>query len=177
MVEVVLRAPDGTTMLAGDGAAAPLTEPPQGGEVLFISVRARNLDTCAVDLVASVRDLCDARVRLEGRPVNLTRAADGWAYPTSPTELDNFANVGVCPNTAGVRDLYGEPYRVEVTITDKAGRQGAAAVQVVPYCAEPDRADDCACTCAARYVLGSTCAGPRDAGPGGCPPGDAGVGD
>ncbi len=176
-LEVVLRGPGGTTIVATDGIAAPLIQPPQGGKVIFAGVRAKNLDTCAADLVAAVRDLCTNRVQLEGRPVNLTRADDGWAYPSNPTDLDNFANVSVCPNVSGVRNVYGEPYRVEVTVTDRNGKQGQAAVQVVPFCAEPERALECACTCAAGYVLGSTCDAAPDAGAGGCPASDAGVHD
>ncbi|HKA88300.1 MAG TPA: hypothetical protein VKE22_11560 [Haliangiales bacterium] len=174
---VVLRGADGTTTVAADGAAAALIQPPQGGKVILAGVRARNLDTCGVNLIAAVRDLCTNRVQLEGRPVNLIVADDGWAYPAAPAELDNFANIGVCPNVSGVRNLYGEPYRVEVSVTDKNGKQGSASVMVVPFCAEPEHALDCACTCAARYVLGSSCAARPDAGPGGCPPGDAGVRD
>jgi hypothetical protein len=176
-LDVVLRSADGMATVATDGAPAPLLTPPQGGTVIFAGVRAKNLDTCAVNLVAAVRDLCTNRVQLEGRPVNLTVADDGWAYPSAPMELFNFANIGVCPNTSGARNLYGEPYRIEVTVTDKNGKQASAAVQVVPFCAEPAHAITCACTCAAGYVLGSSCIVPPDAGPGGCPAVDAGVHD
>jgi hypothetical protein len=93
-------------------------------------------------------------------------------------ELDNFANIGVCPNNAGVRNLYGEPYRIEVTVTDANGKKGSAAALVVPFCAEPATARDCACMCAAGYVLGSSCSyAPPDPGTVGCPAGDAGVHD
>jgi hypothetical protein len=176
-LDVVLRSGDGVATVATDGAPAPLLTPPQGGMVILAGVRAKNLDTCAVNLIAAVRDVCSNRVQLEGRPVNLTLADDGWAYPSAPAELDNFANIGVCPNNSGARRIYGEPYRIEVTVTDKNGKQGSAAVLVVPFCAEPAHAHECECMCAADYVLGSICYPPLDAGPGGCPAGDAGVHD
>jgi hypothetical protein len=178
-VELVTR-DEGIPRLIAEGDEVPLIQPPQGGKVVFASVRARNLDTCALRVNASLRDTCTNRIlALEGRPINLRRADDGWAYPADPTDLNNYANVAACPSEAARRDIEGEPYRLRISVLDSGGRTAEAMRMVVPVCgAEPELAQTCTCECGAGYETGEVCQPEPDGGP---PPGvcgaDAGLPD
>jgi hypothetical protein len=92
-ITLVTRTVDGRAVPLADGGEIPLIEPPQGGKVVFVGARARNV-ACVVQVFASLRDEASGRiVGSEGRPVKLTPAADGWGEPEHPTELSNYANV------------------------------------------------------------------------------------
>ena len=176
-IDLVYRTADGRVAPLTEGAMLPLTTPPQGGKMIFPGVVAHNMDTCAVEIVGAVRDECTNRViGLEGRPVNLYLydGQDGGT-PAAPEQLSNFANVPLCPNGASSRNVNGEPYRLEVRVTDRAGRTASAMAHVVPTCAEPDRLLECLCTCRKGYRLGETCTTLPDAGPAGSCPTDAGI--
>ncbi len=172
-LQVVYLDADDHLQVAADGARVPLRLPPQGGRVIFAGVRARNLDTCAIDVVAAIRDLptvgpdggLGAVVGLEGRPINLMVPDGGvWAEPTDPTQISSYANIAVCPNQRSTRNLYDVPYELSVSLTDHAGRQAATTITVTPYCGEPTNVADCLCKCREGYMLGDLCTGP-DAGP------------
>src|SRR5687767_14346260 len=61
-VELVYRTVGGTMEALGDGTAVPLQTPPQGGKVIYVGVRVKNVDLCGASLQAAVRDPCTNRV-------------------------------------------------------------------------------------------------------------------
>jgi hypothetical protein len=157
-LDLLLLGADAQVETAVDGGRAPLVLPSQGGRVVFVGLRARNLDTCAVQIIGSLRDPPSGRVvGLEGRPVNLTASGDGWALPTEPTQPSSFANVAVCPNHASSRDLMDQPYELTLSLTDHEGRTAEKTLTVTPFCAEPSNQAGCRCICREGYVLGDTC--------------------
>ncbi len=169
---LALRA-DHSVVVVQDGDEVPMLFPPQGGRVIFVGVRATNVDGCALQLKGVLRDETTGAVRFESRPINLIPTADGWgasAAANEPVSIANFANVGVCPNGGwSATDLYGHEYLLEVTITDRTQRTLTKTTHVVPECGEPDRMQECLCICRASFV--QSCA---DAGNGGD---DSGAGE
>lgn len=154
----VFRTVDGMAQEINDGDAIPLIEPPQGGQVLLIGGKARNIDGCS--LIASVSlQLPDSGevVAFERRPVTEEATADGWLWPKRPDLLSNFSNLPACPVAGLSRSIDGEPFRLDLQWEDAAGRHAEATLTAVPTCGQPALQDRCACTCAANYVLGSSC--------------------
>lgn len=160
-----------------DGDTVPLIFPPQGGRVIFVGARARNLEACGVTLTGAMRDKTTKQVRLDARTVNLVLAGEGW-LETDPTDYASFSNVPVCPNQWSKTDIFGTVYELEVTLADRDGRTVTKTIDVTPACAEPERAAECLCICKGGYVLGETCAADGGAGDGGLSDaGDAGADD
>jgi hypothetical protein len=178
VVELVWSNGDGYQPL-GEGDEVPMVVPGQGGRVLLLGVRAKNVDSCALQLSVSVHDQCTAEegndgriVGREGRPVALRGRDDDWAVPSENDDaFDVFANIPTCPNLASSRDFDGHPYFVRARVTDQTtGKAAEAEGLVTPTC------DDvyCACECDANRVLGDACVDepPDDTGdptPGSCP--------
>jgi hypothetical protein len=177
-LEILHRVMDGGFETTLSGASIQLVQPPQGGKMLFVGVRARNLDGCPLQITAALRDQCDDTVvSLERRPVVLEDDGSGWGVPVDPIELNNYSNLPACPRAGNIRNIQGEPYLLRVRAEDKAGREASAELMVTPVCGEPDR-ELCECECDVRFVLGESCDGPTDSGvaPGTCPVlGDAGT--
>lgn len=169
-VQLVHRTVQGT--IETTSTAVPLIQPPQGGKVLLVGVRARNLDGCPLQLTATLRDGCNNKIlALERRPVILEPQADGWALPKDPINLDNFSNLPACPRPDNDRRINDEPYLLKVTVSDKMGRTAEASLPIVPYCgAEPEFAHLCECECRSRFDREACPATLPDAGvaPGTC---------
>ncbi len=151
-----------TELRLADGDVAPMMLPPQGGRVVFVGVRATNLDGCAMKLSAAFRDTTSRAIRLDARTVNLTARGDGWGTVGEPDgrigNQGDYANVPVCPNEWSARDIYGQTYELEVTITDRFGKTATKIIHTVPQCAGPDPSwQPCACICKAGYKLGQSC--------------------
>lgn len=164
---VLLRQADGTMAEATAGAAAPLIKPPQGGKVIFVGARARNLDGCGAQVTSALYDECAGDVvgNVDSRPVTLVEGADGWGAPRDPVQISNWANVPACPDAQAARDVEGERYLLRLVVTDRDGRTAEAAVEVVPTCAEAEYETECRCECDGDYVLGQACAPEPDGGP------------
>jgi hypothetical protein len=148
---------------ATDGTVIPLELPPQGGYVMYVGARVRNLDAC-VEIAGSLRDpVSGNEVGFDARSTTLARAADGWAEPDG-RNLANLSNVNGCP-AYGPRDVHATPYDLVVRVTDSSGRVATVTHRVTPTCMQPDAAQraECVCTCSANYTLGR-CGGPFDAG-------------
>lgn len=188
-IALVYRDLDGAVRDLEDGGEVPLIVPPQGGRVVFVGVRARHVDLCALNLFVAVHDPCSASdespgavVGREGRRVILEPGPDGFAWPKDPSFNDNYAHVPMCPNFRSSRDIDDEPYLVRVRLSESAGTRSAVGeARVVPVCAPDD--DTCRCTCDRDHVLGGECtdairSDEGDPEPGGCFPGsevDAGA--
>jgi hypothetical protein len=159
-MQVILA--DDTVAIIQDGGAIPMLLPPQGGRVLFVGVRATNIDGCALQLTGVLRDLTTQRVTLESRTINLTPTGDGWGASAASVAslsaaISSFSNIPVCPNQWSAVDLYGHAYGLEVTILDRERRQLTKQIQVTPECAQPENLGECLCICRAGYVLGQAC--------------------
>jgi hypothetical protein len=165
-MHVIALGADGASSPVADGGPVALIFPPQGGRVIFAGVRARNVDPCGVELSGALRDLATHQVRVDVRTVNLAATSDGYVASTD-SSISTFANVPVCPNQWSSVDAFGQPYDLEMTLTDRAGRTASQKIRVVPACAEPDRAAECRCICKEGYVLGEAC--PTDGGAGDAP--------
>jgi hypothetical protein len=136
--------------------------PPQGGSIVLVGARARNLDPCGVMLTVGLRDTQTQQVRLDARTVNLqtSTAAPDWVETSS--QLAGMANVPVCPNQWASTDIFGHVFQLEVTVEDSARRRAMKTLQVTPACStDPTLPSTCPCQCAAGYKLGQTCPAPR----------------
>lgn len=144
--------PDGVALT--DGAVVPMMAPPQGGIILLVGVRARNVDGCAVQLTAALRDPGTNQViAIESRPAQLRLGGGGWGVPVE-SQFFSMANLAVCPAAAATRDVFDQPWRLELTIDDR-GRPATTAVTIAPSCAGVDPIWDCPCQCAADYQPGA----------------------
>ncbi|HKU43240.1 MAG TPA: hypothetical protein VJR89_34000 [Polyangiales bacterium] len=156
--EVVHRTADGECLATEELGEVPLIQPPQGGKVMFVGVRARNLDGCGLTLAtALVEPETGAVISLERRPVTLELGDNGWMSPERPKEASNYSNLPACPRADLTRSITGEPYELRVNITDKEGRKASTSMQVIPTCGEPNRAALCECECSKDYRLGHQC--------------------
>jgi hypothetical protein len=157
-VEILVRDADGNARLAEDMEPIDLILPPQGGKVLLVAPRVRNMDACSMRVTATLRDECTNRILgLEARPLRFAPTDDGWAVPVNPQLVSNWSNVPACPSAAAVRDIEGEPYLLTITVEDSDGRTASASRRVVPTCAEAEHLERCLCECDGSYRLGEIC--------------------
>ena len=124
-----------------------LQVPPQGGHVVYVGARVRNLEGCRLELSASLFEPGSGALETEERR-RVDLDSSGMSDPADPA---NFANVPACPNF-GARDIAGPQWRLTVEAKQRDGRKASATVPVVLSC-ETGGAD-CACECAAGYELG-----------------------
>jgi hypothetical protein len=155
-MQLIALGASGTSSDIGDGSTLALIFPPQGGRVVFVGVRATNLDPCGVQLSGALRDLTTNEARPDVRTVNLAPTGDGGGASTD-TNISTFANIPVCPNEWSVTDTYGHPYDLIVSVKDRGGRSASQTVVVTMTCAEPSNLAECLCICKAGYVLGQAC--------------------
>ncbi len=146
-------------------AEVPLLPPQQGGWVVLLGARARNIDGCQATLTTALVDDCDQQIiKVDQRPTQLELGADGWGTSTVTT----FSNLQVCPEVTAKRDLHDVPYDVTVMIEDSGGKKASATLTVVPIC--PPGNALCMCQCDHDYIVGSSCSPPPAGGHGTCPP-------
>ncbi len=130
--------------------------------MIFIGVRAKNLDPCAVKLSGAVRDPMTMETRLDTRTINLEPTDDGWGA-SDETDISTFSNVPVCSNNWASTDVYDQTFKAIVSVTDRSGKKGTATLDVVPRCDEVKMVDgqdiqkDCLCICKLGYVTGQPC--------------------
>jgi hypothetical protein len=158
-LEIMVRDVEGNTRVASDMEPVDLMLPPQGGKVMLVAPRVRNMNACSLWVTASLRDNCSGRILgLEARPLRFAPTADGWAEPINPDLVSNWSNVPACPTAAAERDVEGEPYELTITVEDANGISVSASRRIVPTCAEAENLERCLCECDANYRLGETCA-------------------
>jgi hypothetical protein len=141
-----------------DGAEVDLLPPFQGGYVIYVGVKAKNVDGCNVQLTAALRDTGNNQViALEQRPVHLDAQADGWATPTSA--YNDLANVPACPNAGAISDVDESTWQLELRLDEVGGRTATAILAVAPVCRPggPGELEGCQCQCDADFVVGSGC--------------------
>ena len=152
-LQVVYRT-TGSFMPVGT-APLQLIQPAQGGQVLYIGVRARNIAGCSVTINTALVDIVSrAVVSLESRPITLELSTDGWLQPRTPTAASNYSNLPACPRANLTRSIDDQTYELQVVLTDQQGRTGPASMNIVPTCGGVTL---CHCQCAQNYMLGMTC--------------------
>ncbi|MEW5855040.1 MAG: hypothetical protein AB2A00_40060 [Myxococcota bacterium] len=168
--ELVLTAmgDDNVVTVLEDGSRVPMMFPPQGGRVVFIGVRARNVDPCGMELVGALRDPVSGLVRLDSRVVNLQPTTEGYSE-TVPGVISMWANIPTCPNQWARQDLYEQGFQLEFTVVERNGRSTTRALTVTPFCGEVENLADCMCICQQGYRLGQSCS------PDGGTPSDGGM--
>jgi hypothetical protein len=154
---------DGTDNPLHDGDDVALILPPQGGRVIFVGVRATNLDGCAVRLTGAIRDETSRLIQPDQRTIDLNPTGDGWGTSGAASQSISaarsaYANVALCPNQWGATtDIFDHEFLLEVTVQDRAKRQVTKSIKVTPRCAEPDHLAECLCICKLGYHLGEKC--------------------
>ncbi|HEY7954040.1 MAG TPA: hypothetical protein VII38_02070 [Polyangia bacterium] len=149
-----------------DGQALPLEPPPQGGYVMYVGAKVRNVEGCGLQFSATMYDqMTGAQVGFDARSTDLTVGADGWGYPQSNNS--NVSNVNGCPQVS-TKDVQGVTYNLRMIVTDKRGRSVTIDHPIVPTCAasDPDEQQHCLCTCSKNYYPGKCpLHAPDDGGP------------
>jgi hypothetical protein len=151
-----------------DGDDVPLVFPPQGGRVVFVGVRATNIDPCAVQLSGAIRDVSTKQVRVDARTINLNPDGTGWGTSGTPSQsliaaVSNYSNVPLCPNQWSATNVFDTPYELEVTLTEHhdantPARKLTKTIKVTPRCSEPGQLEvECRCICHGGYQLGEVC--------------------
>jgi hypothetical protein len=134
--------------------AIPLEPPPQGGYVMYLAARIRNMDAC-VEFRGSLNDPDNGnQVGFDARGSTVVQRGDGWGWP-DPTSNSNLSNVNGCPDYSP-KDVQGQRYTLQMTVTDREGRTAQVEQPIMPACTLADSTTqaDCICICSANYVLG-----------------------
>ncbi|MGH7271445.1 MAG: hypothetical protein ACREJ3_13530, partial [Polyangiaceae bacterium] len=99
---------DGSVAPLSDGGTVMLVAPPQGGRVIYVGVRATNVDGCGLQLKGALRDEASGKVTVDMRTINLIPEGGGWGASgtASAPVAANFANVAACPNGWSSTDLF-----------------------------------------------------------------------
>jgi hypothetical protein len=140
---LVARSADGSVADVSPGSSVPLVEPPQGGQVLFVGPRARNLDGCSLTVQASIADPTSGAVLgADERIVDLSVAADGWGAPPSGAPISSFANIPLCPSGAS-HEVDGASWLLVVTVTDRNQRTATVSTPIVPTCTDAICSAEC----------------------------------
>jgi hypothetical protein len=149
-----------------DGDPAELTLPVQGGHILFVTARIKNLEKHGVILLGEVRnpDTGVAVARDEKRVDFSVALADGYGEPDL-ADTSNAANIAVCPNYLA-RDIVGLEWVVDLTLTDSRKVPVKLSHRVVPSCRQTDSAmrTGCLCECLGCFALGKCAAGAQPVG-------------
>jgi hypothetical protein len=162
--ELVFLGDDFTMQDLVSGQAVPLMLPPQGGKVVFIGARLRNMDLCSLQANGGVFDDCPAQPRIIGRSGSgvqmVVNDAAGLAEPAAPTTVNNYLHIPLCGNFSSSRDIDGEPYRLEVRFSDRARRSLVLRADITPFC--PTTLGDeafarCTCECDADFGFEGDC--------------------
>lgn len=141
-----------------DGDPIDLELPPQGGHVLFVGARLRNVREQTVRLQGRLLDdKTGAEVAQDARSVTLMPAPDDpTLWVPDLRSYATVANIPVCPAKSAV-DLYDRPFLLEVVVTElSSGRSGSVRRRAVPSCRQPEMQmlKLCQCECAANYAVG-----------------------
>lgn len=130
----------------------PLMVPPQGGWIVLVGVRARNLDGCSSTLTTALVDTEDGQIlKIDQRQTELELDASGWGMSRAST----VGNLQVCPQLTATRDLHGQPYVISAVVEDADGKQATTQMTITPACPSGD--SRCQCECARDYVVGDVC--------------------
>lgn len=166
-LEVITLDPDYMAQPFAAGGDVSILVPPQGGRVIFVGVRAKNLDPCAVKLTGAIRDPASKQVRVDARTMNLDVSDDGWAV-SDETDISTFSNVPVCSNNWADTDVFDQTFKLVLNVKDRDGKTADVELDMVPRCDEEkiltldsglqiDVQKECLCLCKHGYVTGEAC--------------------
>jgi hypothetical protein len=150
-------------MLA-EGDPIDLWPAPQGGHVVLIAAKVKNLigDTALLHVQARYPNT-PFIVALEARPVKFVPVPGepGTMQPDLRTRTQ-VAHIPLCPDYDPM-DIVDRPLEFAITLTtmSEEPQTGAATLELYPNCAASGDEPFCQCECKANYYLGK-CA--RDAG-------------
>jgi len=144
-----------------DGDDVPMLFPPQGGRVIFVGIRAKNVDGCALQLTGDLRDSQNNRGSVDTRIVTLHDDGGGFGGSGGIADggtavIANYANITVCPNEWASTDLFDQTFTLEVSVEDRRGKTASESIRVVPRCVASGP-PTCRCICAHGYILGQSC--------------------
>lgn len=119
-----------------DGDPLTLTIPSQGGRVLLVAARVRNVEACGLTVSGELVDPATGKAvtELDLRQGDFTRLIDG--FYESPVG-DGEPNIPACPNHLGAT-IAGREATLRLTATDTGGRTGTVERRVTPVCPEGD---------------------------------------
>lgn len=147
-LQVVHQTVDGVAAPLDDGAEIRLVDPPQGGKILLVGVRVKNVDLCEATIQVAMKDPSSGRVAgIERRPVAWRIADDGFAEPAQPDQISDYANVPVCPNANIAQDIDGNPWQLQVRFYDRSQQAIEQLRMVTPSCATSWDPALCQCEC------------------------------
>lgn len=153
----IFRTIEGTIDVIDDGDRIPLIDPPQGGKVMIVGVRARNMDGCPMEIGTLIRDPGSLSIAAaEIRPISMVEV-DGWLEPLFPAEIANYGNLPACPAFGAMRDINDQPWDLGVRAIDKDMRRAEVTRHITPFCAETEVLEACDCECDDDYRLGVAC--------------------
>jgi hypothetical protein len=165
-MELVTLDPDYTAQPLASGGDVSILFPPNGSPLVFVGVRVKNLDPCAVRLGGAIRDPATSEVRLDTRTVNLHPTEDGWGT-SDPSDISTFSNIPVCPNSWASTDVFDQTFWLDLDVRDRDGKEAQTdpmvLLEVVPRCNETkslngqDLQKLCLCLCKAGYITGEMC--------------------
>jgi hypothetical protein len=164
-LSMVVPGEGGVTEPLADGAEVPLVLAPQGGNIIVVGARARNL----VSLVLVTAWLHDEATGedygLEPRPARLVETADGWGEPEDPVSSANYAHVAACPAAGLPRDVHDQRWTLVLEVEDCLGAKAEAQVVATPRCLDPEEQGRCDCECSRGYSTADSCGGPEPPDP------------
>ena len=129
--------------LIKDGDPVRLQRPSQGGFVIDVGARVRNLQACGLSVGAQLIDPATGKslTELDLRQGDFTALLDG--YFVSPAG-DGEPNIPACPNYLG-QTINGKKATLQIRVRDAQGRSTAVERSVTPACDAGDGA--CAIVC------------------------------
>jgi hypothetical protein len=150
----------------------------QGGFMVLVAARVRNMDIGTLQITGTASDECFAPARAIGRTSNpmFAQEVDGWGVPDPVQGTASYLNLQLCPNLDSTRDADGHPYDLTVRVTDRARRTLELSTRFTATCAGADGPgqEACECQCDDQSTLGEECAvldlsDVTDPEPGQCP--------
>jgi hypothetical protein len=154
--------------MLSDGDPIDLWAAPQGGRVVLVAAKVRNLegDTVILRVRARYPDT-PFIVAEEGRSVKMVPVPGepGTMQPDLETRTQ-VAHLPLCPDYDPM-DIVNRPLEFALTVTstatDAASQSGGVTLRLNPTCLPGSDQLFCQCECSANYTLGKC---PRDAGTG-----------
>jgi hypothetical protein len=144
-----------------EATVLPLQFGIQGGFMILVGAKVRNMDIGTLQITGTVGDDCFAPPRAIGRTGNPMFAVEegGWGVPDPVQGIAAFLNLQLCPNLDSSRDADGHPYDLEVRITDRARRSVLVNTRFTATCAGAGGPgeDACECQCDDQSTLGADC--------------------